>query len=366
MSEKQYSILFLTKYSRNGASSRYRTFQYIPKYENAGIHCVVAPLFDDIYLKNRYHLGKGKFNDILKAFLSRLWLLAHSRSFSLVVIEKEVLPYFPAVLERLLSWFRVPYVVDYDDALFHQYDDHNSALIRRFLGGKIARVMKGASHVIVGNSYMADYAQKAGVRDITIIPTVVDLDRYPFPERNNEPVEGFTIGWIGSPATAKYLKAIASALAEVCTNGKGRLLLIGSGPVDLPGVPLEVLDWNEANEVDLLQQCDVGIMPLPDELWERGKCGSKLIHYMASGLPVIASPVGVNTEIVEENMNGFLAVDHDSWVRALTLLRDDRELGLRMGRAGREKVEHQYCLQITGPKLVSLLIRSCNGYLVCV
>jgi glycosyltransferase involved in cell wall biosynthesis len=242
-------------------------------------------------------------------------------------------------------------VVDYDDALFHQYDQHRSAWVRRLLGGKIARVMRGAHLVTAGNAYLADYARRAGAPRVEIIPTVIDLERYPPAGVRPASDTPFTIGWIGSPSTAKYLLAIAPALAEVCAGGRGVVRLIGAGPVDLPGVPVEVLPWNGSTEVEELKRFDVGIMPLPDEPWERGKCGFKLIQYMACGLPVVASPIGVNMEIVEQGVNGYLAETTAEWVQALNTLLLDADLRKRMGQAGRKKVEQEYSLQVTGPRL---------------
>jgi glycosyltransferase involved in cell wall biosynthesis len=355
MNSQQPSVLFLTKYARNGASSRYRTFQYLPWLERAGIRCEVTPLFDEAYLVHRYAWGRGNMGDILRAFVRRLAALVTARRFDLVVIEYELLPYFPALPERLLRWVGVPYVVDYDDALFHQYDRHKNGWVRRLLGDKIAHVMRGAHLVTAGNAYLADYARRAGAKCIEVIPTVIDLERYPRAAATQSPNSTLTIGWIGSPATAKYLQAIAPALAEVCADGMGRVRLIGSGPVDLPGVPAEVLQWDEATEVNTMQQFDVGIMPLPDEQWERGKCGFKLIQYMACGLPVVASPVGVNCEIVESGVNGFLARTTEEWAQALRTLLDDASLRQRMGQAGRLKVEEGYSLQVTGPRLAELI-----------
>lgn len=355
MSFAHPSVLFLTKYARNGASSRYRTFQYLPWFEQAGIHCQVMPLFDEAYLSHRYQSGRGQVRDLLRAFRHRLAALVSARHFDLVVVEKEIFPYFPALPERILGWLGVPYVADYDDALFHQYDQHRNVWIRRLLGKKIARVMRGAELVSVGNAYLADYAGRAGARRIEIIPTVIDLERYPRTSTKRPPRAPFTIGWIGSPSTAKYLQTITPALVEVCAGGRGQMRLIGSGPLELPGVPVEVLPWNEATEVSHMQQFDVGIMPLPDEPWERGKCGFKLIQYMACGLPVVASPVGVNTEIVEHGKNGFLASTFDEWVQAMRALLLDTALRQRMGEAGRRKVEKNYSVQVTGPRLAELI-----------
>jgi glycosyltransferase involved in cell wall biosynthesis len=355
MSHCRPHVLFLTKYARNGASSRQRTFQYLPWLEEAGMECQVAPLFDEAYLEHRYRLGRARFTDIARGLTRRLRAVPAARRFDLVVIEYEALPFLPALPERWLRWVGVPYVVDYDDALFHRYDLHQNLLVRRLLGNKIARVMRGAALVTAGNEYLAEYAWTSGASRVEVIPTVVDLDRYPpLVERTRE--EGpLIIGWIGSPSTAKYLQAVAAPLAEVCAGGRALVRLVGSGPVDLPGVPVKVESWREDTEVDELQRFDVGIMPLPDEPWERGKCGYKLIQYMACGLPVVASPVGVNREIVQQSVNGYLAETDTEWVTGLNTLLQDAQLRRRMGSAGRAKVEQRYALQVTGPRLAALL-----------
>lgn len=354
-------LLFLTKYARNGASSRYRSYQYLPYLENTGCDCTVSPLFDEGYLEHKYRAGGWRIGHLLRAFFGRVATLLRARKFDLVVIEYEVLPYFPAFFERMLNMLGIPYVVDYDDALFHQYDNHKNILVRWILGGKITRVMHRASLVVAGNRYLAEYARRSGADQVAVVPTVVDLERY---QAGKEPVEQggiFTIGWIGSPSTARYLEMIAPALAAVCADGNARVRLIGSGPVDLPGVPVDLVPWSEATEVEEIRRFDVGMMPLPDSPWERGKCGFKLIQYMACGLPVVASPVGVNSEIVEEGGNGFLAADHDAWIRALTSLRDDALLRQCLGAAGRDKVERQYSLRVTGPRLAKLLAEAARS-----
>jgi glycosyltransferase involved in cell wall biosynthesis len=189
---------------------------------------------------------------------------------------------------------------------------------------------------------------------VEVIPTVIDLANYPLKDSGSAS-KVFTIGWIGSPSTARYLKAIAPALAELCKGGRARVCLVGSGPIDLKDVPVEVIAWDEKTEVDEIRRFDVGIMPLPDEPWARGKCGFKLIQYMACGLPVVASPVGVNSEIVDDGVNGYLASTTDEWVSALEALMADAELRRQMGAAGRKRVEEKYCLAVTAPKFVELL-----------
>ncbi len=225
-------VHFLTKYTRAGASSRYRTFQYLPALQAAGFKCVVSPLFDDAYLAHKYAYGRAKLRHVIAAFMRRLHAVLTMPRGAVVVVEYELLPFFPAVLERFLVLCGCRLVVDYDDALFHQYDQHANAWVRRLLGKKIAAVMRMADTVVAGNAYLASYAQRAGARRVEVVPTVVDLARYPIkPTASDSAV--FTIGWIGSPSTARYLKDIAQALAEVCQGGQTRVRLVGSGPKNL-------------------------------------------------------------------------------------------------------------------------------------
>jgi glycosyltransferase involved in cell wall biosynthesis len=353
MEKGKISLLFLTRYGRKGASSRYRSLQYIPGLQEQGFSVTVSPLLDDTYLTNRYRLNRANPADIARGVFRRARVALSARRYDGVVIEKECLPYFPSILERWLTYLRIPYVVDYDDAIFHHYDQSDSALVRLTLGRKISSIMRASKLVIAGNEYLADYARAAGAPAVGIVPTVVDLERYLPAARPAHPL--FTIGWIGSPSTSSYLAGIAPALAEVCRDGRAKVLLIGAGSIALPGVPVQRIEWSEASEVNAMLGFDVGIMPLEDEPWARGKCGFKLIQYMASALPVVASPVGVNTRIVEVGKTGFLANSHEEWTSALRTLQADAELRDRMGRAGREVVEREYSLQVTGPRYVELL-----------
>jgi glycosyltransferase involved in cell wall biosynthesis len=198
---------------------------------------------------------------------------------------------------------------------------------------------------------------KAGASRVEILPTAVDVKKYPLVSpRKESPI--FTIGWIGSPSTAKYLTAIVPALAKVCEGGRGKVVMIGSGAVELEGVPVEVRPWSEETEVRDLESCDVGIMPLYDGLWEKGKCGLKTIQYMACALPVVVSPVGVNKEIVEDGVTGILASSNEEWARALTTLRDDKALRDRLGLAGRKRAEDRYSVQVVAPRFAELIIEA--------
>ena len=346
------NIIALTRYTRRGASSRLRTYQYIPHLKASGIRVDVSPLFGDSHLETTYSGRRARPADIGMAYLKRISSLVEARKYDLIWIEKEVFPFLPPVAERILGRSGIPYIVDYDDAVFHRYDRHPNALTRRALSGKIAAVMTNAACVVAGNVYLAEYAHSVGARRVEIIPTVIDLDRYPIaPYAENEI---FTVGWIGTPITAKYLSTLVDPLRDLSETGRLRLMVVGA-EIEMDGVEVDCRPWSEGTEFDEINRFDAGIMPLPDTPWERGKCGYKLIQYMAAGKPVVASPVGANGSIVDEGMSGYLARSSDEWSNSLAALRDDAGLRMRMGGEGRKKVERAYCLQITAPRLAGLI-----------
>ncbi len=347
-------VTYFTKYSAAGASSRYRSYQYFPALEASKLDVQVKPLLSDRYLSQKFSTGRAGIRQVLGAFCKRIWDVLAVPSGSIVVIEYELLPWFPAVLERWLVWRGCSYIVDYDDAMFHQYDTHSRRWVRALLGRKIALVMRLANTVVTGNAYLAAYAHASGAKRVEVIPTVINLHRYS-PRPSPVVSRPIVIGWIGSPSTSRYLLQVAPALAQVCAAGQAKVCLVGAAPIDLPGVPVERITWNESTEVAALQSFDVGIMPLPDEPWARGKCGFKLIQYMACRLPVVASPVGMNTEIVEDGVNGYLASTTEEWVSAIKRLCSDGELRQHMGAAGRKSVEENFCLSVTAPKMIKLI-----------
>jgi glycosyltransferase involved in cell wall biosynthesis len=340
-------VLLLTRYGRAGVTSRIRFLQYLPYLKSHGVDVDIAPFLEDDYVASLYK-GKRSVKAITAAYWRRLRQLFGARLYDLLWIEKELIPWFPAIPERLIG----QYVVDYDDAVFHNYDLHASRLVRFALGNKIRTVMSRASTVVVGNDYLEDYARRAGAADIQSVPTVVDLDHYPPAEY--EPRATFTIGWIGTPWTARYLPAIAPALKELCSRGNVRVLLIGSGETNL-GVPVEVRSWSEATEAGDIRDIDVGIMPIPDEPFEQGKCGYKLIQYMACGLPAVASPVGANRNIIEEGTTGYLAGTHMEWIQALEQLRKNSAMRVKMGKEARLRVERIYSVQAQAPRILAVL-----------
>lgn len=347
-------ILLLCRYSRMGQSSRLRTLQYIPYLKDQGIEIHVAPLFDDSYLSN-LHAGKRRNpGKILLCYLKRSLLLRHIPLFDILWIEKEILPWVPFLLEKRLLKHAPPVVIDIDDADFHHYDINRNPIIRFLLGAKIARLMRSSDLVTAGNAYLAEYAERSGAECVVELPTVVDIARYTNPDFHERNDSSVTIGWIGSPTTADYLKLIAPALAEVAEKNPVRLVLVGSGDFAIDGLRLETYPWTEDSEVKMVSGFDIGIMPLAKTPWELGKCGYKIIQYMACSKPVVATAFGANPSILNHGREGFLADGVEDWKEALSLLVRDKNLRLKMGAAGRRLVEERYCTRVTVPRLLNL------------
>ncbi len=346
-------ILVLTRYSRMGASSRLRSLQYINVWKNSGVEFYISPLLDDYYLKRIYAGERAPKVNILAAYFKRLGLLLKVRDFDLVWIEKELFPNFPSWAEYCLARGGVPYVVDYDDAIFHNYDISLHPL-KRLLKNKIKSVMRHAAMVTVGNSYLGRHAIEAGAKVVEMVPTVIDLARYPAPvaRASGTPL---VVGWIGSPSTVKFLIPLLPVIAHLAQTVSVEFLIIGAS-VDLATYPFaRNVQWREETEVEEIEKFDIGVMPMPDTAWERGKCAYKLIQYMACGKAVVGSPVGMNVDVVQDGINGLLASTPAEWLAALTHLLSDEALRNSMGRRGRQLVEEKYCLEVTAPKLLQSL-----------
>jgi glycosyltransferase involved in cell wall biosynthesis len=314
--------------------------QFEPALVTAGIDVTASPFFDDEHIA-RLAAGKPiRPMDIARAYARRLGTLLRLRSFDMVWVQYEILPYLPGLIELLWTRSDMPIIVDLDDAIFHMYDDHSRAAVRAMLGGKMLPLLQRATAITVGNAYLAEYVSAVNP-NVTIVPTVVNTEMYR-PART--PDRPLTVGWIGSPSTWRYAEQILpDILPQLSANG-ARFLAVGAGPAGERWPGIENRAWSEASEIASVQDMDIGVMPLPDERWARGKCGYKLIQYMACGLPTIASPVGVNSEIIQDGRTGFLAVGPDDWTSALQRLLDDADVRRRLGEAGRERVIERYSL----------------------
>src|SRR5947209_2787002 len=344
------NVLVLTRYERLGASSRIRFLQFLPMLEREGFTFDVQPLLDNAYVRSLYGgLPVGAVS-ILRAYGRRMRALMRRMQYDVVWLEKEALPWLPTWLE-IARLEGVPYVVDYDDAWFHRYENH---WMSPLLGHKIDAIMRVAHTVVAGNDYLARRARHAGARHVEIVPTAIDVERYR--DLPAAPSKAPTIGWIGIPLNAHYLTTIAPAFCAVAAEISVKLNVVGAPvPPEFASVPSESFPWSEDSEIARLAAFDIGIMPLHDTPWERGKCAYKLLQVMAAGKPVIASPVGANVQVVRHGVNGFLANTTQEWVDTLRRLARDPALRRRMGAEARRTVEDRYSAALIGARLAAIL-----------
>jgi glycosyltransferase involved in cell wall biosynthesis len=351
-------ILALTRYQRLGAASRIRFLQFLPELGQRGLHIDVNYLLDDNYVQRLYQGQRVVVSDVLRSYVKRLQRMTGPARHDVLWIEKEAFPWIPRAFESTLL-NRVPYILDFDDAWFHRYDMHANPLVRRLLGRKIDALMRNSAAVVAGNDYLAQRACTAGAACVHVIPSVVDLTRYVQTldsSARGPAADKAIVGWIGTPMTVRYLGELREVLEEVTKNGGVELHIVGAGvPDELAGLPVVSIPWNEATEVEEISKFSLGIMPLKATPWELGKCGFKLLQVMAAGLPVVASAVGVNAQIVRHGVNGFLASNAEEWCAAIATLCADRALREKMGREARKTVEENYSLDAVIDSLASLL-----------
>ena len=310
-------VLALSWYHSDGASSRVRMMQYAPPLAKLGIKLDVEPLLPADYVQSLYGTGRRSVASVAAACVGRIWTLLTQRSADIIWVQREVAPFAPYLLERgLLAGRKV--VVDFDDAHHLYYKRSSSRVVRSLWGNKIERLMAMADAVTVGSPAMADVARLAGARAIQVVPSAVDVARYraeldlrPLPKR-------FTVGWIGSPMTAEEsLPMVRGPLKRFLAETGAECFLIGVKPDQFQDVPAVRMDWTEAGEIGALSKISVGLCPLPDTEWHRGKSGYKIIQYMAAGRPTLASPVGIAAELVQPGNTGFHCRSESDWYERL-------------------------------------------------
>lgn len=346
-------ILALTKYGSKAASTRQRFTQYEDTLAAAGMTVDYSTFFENEHL-DRLIAGRGaSYLSAMRGYLRRLRTVLAARDYDVLWVHYEFFPYLPGAFELIGKWAGKPIVVDYDDATFHTYAASSHSWVRLLLSNKLVPLLRSASAVCCGNLYLHDYVSKYCRRTI-ILPTVVDTNRYiPVGRETAGPV---VIGWIGSPSTWEFVRPLLPLLRSLVEEFGVIFRAVGAGDEakrDLfPG--LDLVTWSEAREIALVQNMDIGIMPVPDGLFERGKCGYKLVQYMACGKPVIASPVGVNRSMVEIGPTGFLAESDSEWRDALVQLISDRGLRASLGQMGRARAVADFSLAGQADRLVEL------------
>lgn len=343
-------LVAFTKTSAIGPSSRYRYVQYRERLARLGVEMDVRPLFGALWFRLlRWPLPLRSLAKLVYAplrFCVRLAQWSTLRATDVVVVEHQLFPYLPAWGEAALARRRLGFVLEFDDAIYLTFAHR----------AKLERMCALARMVVVGNEFLAEFARPFS-RAVEISPTTIDLDRYPAAPRASVPPGPLVIGWIGLPYNFDALASLAQPLAELAGEFDFVLRVVSAGAPALPGVRVDAVPWTLDGEVDAIRSFDVGVMPLQDDEWSRGKCGLKLLQYFAAFVPVVASPVGVNTRIVDHGVNGFLARNADEWRSSLRSLLADPTLRARLGAAGRRRVQELYDADREAVRIAQRVVR---------
>ncbi len=352
--------LFLTLHRKDRSpGQRYRHEQYISCLEAHGIECHFSPLLptpkaDTIFYGNQLppKIGVG-----LRALSRRFFSVLAAGGYDVVYLYRDAF-FFGTFFEKWLRKKGVKIIYDFDDAIWLMDKNENQGIFNQLKNPrKTAKICTLADLVIVGNEYLAGYAGKYN-RNVKIIPSTIDFSEYLQDTRQDK--GKVCIGWTGSFSTIKHFETILPSLALIKEKYGDNIYfkLIGDPHYLHEGLGIHGVPWNPSTEAEDLSELDIGIMPLPDNEWTKGKCGMKGLQYMALGIATIMSPVGVNKDIIKDGVNGFLAASHEEWVEKISLLIEDADLRKKIGKAGRETVKKDFSVEANKDKWLEAFIRS--------
>lgn len=334
---------------------RFRIEQWEPILRGQGVDITYAP-FETERLRSILYKGGnilGKVGGVLSSMNRRMSELKSLGEFDLVYVFREAALLGPPWLERKIAGSGVPMIFDFDDAVFFSYKSPSNGYLSYLkFPTKIAEICRLSKYVMAGNEFLAEYARESN-KNVTIVPTTIDTDKYKFVEGVGG-AETVTIGWSGSFSTIQHLDTIRDILQELARTEKFCLRVIGTPIYKISGVDTEATQWRSETELDDLRHIDIGLMPLPDDNWSKGKCGLKALQYMALGIPTICSPVGVNSTIIRDGENGFLAGDRAEWIGKIKQLIHSAELRRKLGKAGRLTVEREYSAKTIAPRVLEI------------
>jgi glycosyltransferase involved in cell wall biosynthesis len=338
---------------------RYRTEQWAPYLREHGIELEFSPFADADLNDMLYEPGRfaQKTSRITRRFFTRFGDAWRAADFDAVLVQREASLVGPALAERLARSRGPAFIFDFDDAVYLPYvSPTNRYLSLLKFPWKTRALCRMADLVWAGNESLAGFARRLArpATSVSVVPSTISLRAYPHPRRRS-PRSIPVIGWTGSHSSVQYLRPLEGVLRELARRTPFRLLLVGPVSLAIPTVEVEVRPWRSETEVEDLWDMDLGLMPLPDLPWTRGKCGMKALQYMAAGIPAVVSPVGVNREIVTPGVTGFHATTEAEWVDSLATLLANPDLRTRLGTAGRAEVETRYSAEVHVPRLAGML-----------
>ena len=339
-------ILFIPYGTRKAPATRYRVIQYLPFLKKVGYSCYVFPAISGFsaFLMiespdfNRFFKMLYYFYVFVERMLRLVWAIIISWRYDIVFLQRTT---FPFCLEKVLKTINGNIIFDIDDAIYlpdMEGSDFVTGIKRYIKEKEVINILKVSRTVIVENEYIKSFVQRF-CTNIYKIPGPIDTERlYPLGDKSDR--NCVVIGWIGSPATTSYLHILDGVLKAIKEKYPFvRFRFIGIGKYENPDITFEKVNWNYETEVSELQNFDIGIMPMPDNEWTRGKLGCKMLQYMAVGIPAVVSYTPTNAEIIHNHSNGFLARTGEEWIEILSKLIEKSGMRIDIGRKGRETVE---------------------------
>lgn len=365
--EEKKSIVYFTKHTMAGPSSRYRSYAYHAYLNGNGFAVTVYPLFPSSYLKRFYKSGRKPVLTVLYAYTRRLLQLLFLKKYDIIYIEYELFPYLPFRLEQWLLRKQTHIVTDYDDAIFHNYDKSRNAWIKKWCGNKIQQLAARADAVITGSPYLTRWMLPYA-KEVIEIPTSISMQWYSSTQAAKLPdteQNMFRIGWIGSATTSPFVLLVKDALIQFQALYNSQLVLIGFDKkleTQLEGLHYVNYPWQGDTEISLLKTCSVGIMPLSNEPFAMGKCGFKLIQYMACGLPTLSTPVEANVKI-NHGCDNLFANTTFEWYSCLSAMIQNGEFYKEVGIKNKAVATEYYSVENNQKAYLTLFQNILSGSL---
>lgn len=350
-------ILFLTQGDTHTPSSRYRVYQYIPALEKAGYEAVVHPAvtteeFHEAFIARSY---AGNFRRLFRTFTRRVRDLHQLRDFDYIFVQKPILPAPLFNMELRITRESPKTIFDFDDAIFVKKT--GGAFLANLWpqARRIAGICRRSHRVVTGNEYLAEFVRKLGVQP-TVIPTAIDTDAFTVQSKLTRHAQKIpVVGWVGSTTTQLDLDVLIPSLIDLHSKTPFVFRIIGGIHASIPArFPIEWKDWSLETEVKDVSYLDCGVAPMRDTSWNRGKCGLKVLQYWAAGVPVVASPVGIYQEMIQDGENGLLASNRNEWTEKILDLIKKPNLRQKIVAGGKKTVQEKYSLQTLAPHFLSL------------
>ncbi len=339
-------ILFIAAHRPGRSpSQRFRFEQYMPFLKENGFDYDFSYLLSEKDDKTFYQPGNisNKILFFAKSIYKRLNDVIKANQYDIIFVQREAFMTGSTFFEKRFSKSKAKLIFDFDDAIWHlDISEANKKFEWLKHPGKTAEIISVADLIIAGNQYLAEYAKHHNDR-VVIIPTTIDTDEYK-PITQNSTNQSVCIGWSGSITTIKHFE-MAIPFLKMLKNKYGNRIhikVIGDGSYINNELNIKGIGWNKADELKELREIDIGIMPLPDDEWAKGKCGLKGLQYMALGIATLMSPVGVNAEIIQDGANGYLASSNDEWFEKISILIENEVQRKKIAEAGRTTVEEHY------------------------